>query len=36
MTAAADWATTTISENDGTGYDGQPTRWLWVDARKAS
>ena len=36
MTAAADWATITISENDGTGYDGQPTRWLWVDARKAS
>ena len=36
MTAAADWATIIISENDGTGYDGQPTRWLWVDARKAS
>ena len=32
MTAAAHWAELTISENDGTGYDSQPTRWLWVDA----
>ena len=32
MAAAADWAEVTVSENDGSGYDGQPTRWLWVDA----
>ena len=34
MAAAADWAEVTISENDGSGYDGQPTRWLWLDAVK--
>lgn len=34
MTAAADWAEIEISENDGTGYDGRPTRWLWLHARK--
>ena len=34
MAAAADWAEVTIGENDGSGYDGQPTRWLWLDAVK--
>ena len=34
MAAAADWAELAISENDGTGYDSQPTRWLWLTARK--
>ena len=34
MTAAANWAELTISESDGTGYDSQPTRWLWLTARK--
>lgn len=34
MTAAADWADIEISESDGTGYDSQPTRWLWLTARK--
>lgn len=34
LQAAADWADIDISENDGSGYDNLPTRWLWVDARK--
>lgn len=34
LTAAANWADIEISENDGTGYDSQPTRWLWLTARK--
>ncbi|KRA44770.1 class I SAM-dependent DNA methyltransferase [Devosia sp. Root635] len=34
MAAAADWVETTITENHGSGYDDQPTRWLWLDARK--
>ena len=32
--AAGPWASIDISENDGSGYDGRPTRWLWVTARK--
>jgi SAM-dependent methyltransferase len=34
MTDAADWATIDITENDGSGYDNRPTRWLWLHARK--
>lgn len=33
--AAGPWASIDISENDGSGYDGKPTRWLWLQARKA-
>lgn len=33
--AAADWATLELTESDGGGYDGKPTRWLWVRATKA-
>ena len=28
------WASIDITENDGSGYDGRPTRWLWMHARK--
>lgn len=35
LTAAASWGLIDISENDGSGYDGKPTRWLWLHARKA-
>lgn len=31
---AAAWAELAIEEVDGGGYDGRPTRWLWVIARK--
>jgi hypothetical protein len=34
LAAAAPWARIEISENDGSGYDGRPTRWLWVEALK--
>lgn len=34
LEAAAGWASITISENDGSGYDGQPTRWLWANAQR--
>jgi SAM-dependent methyltransferase len=34
VTAAGPWASIEISENDGSGYDGRPTRWLWMDACK--
>lgn len=34
--SAAAWAALTLSEVDGGGYDGLPTRWLWVHAAKAS
>jgi SAM-dependent methyltransferase len=33
--AAGGWASIQITENDGSGYDGKPTRWLWVQARKS-
>ncbi len=33
-TAAGPWASIDITENDGSGYDGQPTRWLWMTAQK--
>ncbi|MDB5589385.1 MAG: SAM-dependent methyltransferase [Devosia sp.] len=33
--AAADWAALELTETDGGGYDGKPTRWLWVHATKA-
>ena len=32
--AAADWGAMSVTEQDGTGYDNAPTRWLWVEARK--
>lgn len=34
LLAAADWASIHISENLGSGYDGLPTRWLWLHAVK--
>lgn len=34
LVAAADWASIDISESHGSGYDGLPTRWLWLKARK--
>jgi SAM-dependent methyltransferase len=36
LAAAAPWTTIDISENDGAGYDGKPTRWLWIHARKGA
>ncbi|MDB5530491.1 MAG: class SAM-dependent methyltransferase [Devosia sp.] len=33
--AAADWAALDLTESDGGGYDGKPTRWLWVQTSKA-
>ncbi|MGB3337741.1 MAG: class I SAM-dependent methyltransferase [Devosia sp.] len=36
LLAAGDWAAIDVSENDGSGYDNQPTRWLWVNARKGA
>lgn len=33
QTAAA-WSALELTEEDGTGYDAQPTRWLWVTARR--
>jgi SAM-dependent methyltransferase len=35
MAAAGPWAAIEISENDGSGYDSQPTRWLWIVAEKS-
>jgi SAM-dependent methyltransferase len=32
--AAADWRSLDISQRAGSGYDGLPTNWLWVVARK--
>lgn len=34
LAGAADWAGIDISEHDGSGYDGRPTRWLWMHAQK--
>jgi SAM-dependent methyltransferase len=34
--AAADWAALALTEIDGGGYDGLPTRWLWVHTTKAN
>lgn len=34
VTMAASWAAIDIGENDGSGYDGKPTRWLWLRATK--
>ena len=31
---AADWGALDLTESDGGGYDGKPTRWLWVHASK--
>jgi SAM-dependent methyltransferase len=36
LTQSATWASIDISENDGSGYDGKPTRWLWVHAGKTA
>lgn len=33
--ASADWAALELTETDGGGYDGKPTRWLWVHATKS-
>ena len=32
LRAAASWASIDLNEIDGSGYDGQPTRWLWAEA----
>jgi cyclopropane fatty-acyl-phospholipid synthase-like methyltransferase len=32
--AAAAWTELGLTEEDGTGYDALPTRWLWVTARR--
>ncbi|WIY52681.1 class I SAM-dependent methyltransferase [Devosia sp. YIM 151766] len=32
--SAADWAFLSLDTVAGGGYDGQPTPWLWVTARK--
>lgn len=34
MTAAGRWTGLDFDEVDGGGYDNQPTRWLWVTARR--
>lgn len=31
--AAADWSLLTLDEVAGSGYDREPTQWLWVTAR---
>lgn len=36
LRAAADWDSIEITTTDGSGYDGQPTRWLWVEACKSA
>ena len=35
MAASADWAGYEIEETTGGGYDGEPTDWLYVRARKS-
>ncbi|MBB6485048.1 bifunctional 2-polyprenyl-6-hydroxyphenol methylase/3-demethylubiquinol 3-O-methyltransferase UbiG [Rhizobium lusitanum] len=32
--SAAGWRTVAMTEADGGGFDGEPTRWLYVTARK--
>lgn len=32
--AAASWRALSLEANHGTGYDRQPTEWLWISARK--
>ncbi|MBN8952338.1 MULTISPECIES: class I SAM-dependent methyltransferase [unclassified Rhizobium] len=32
--SAAGWRIVTMTEADGGGFDGEPTRWLYVTARK--
>jgi SAM-dependent methyltransferase len=34
LAASGAWASLDITESDGSGYDGEPTRWLWAEARK--
>ena len=34
LTASADWSEIEIAEGDGGGYDGRPTRWLWLSATR--
>lgn len=31
---AADWGALSLSQRTGSGYDGKPTEWLWVTARR--
>ena len=35
LEAAASWSGIDISQSDGSGYDGLPTRWLWAEALKS-
>ena len=34
--SAAPWAELAITERLGSGYDGQPTLWYWVTARRST
>lgn len=34
LAASGAWASLDITESDGSGYDGEPTRWLWAAAHK--
>ena len=34
LTDAAQWASVDITQRDGSGYDNQATRWLWLHAQK--
>lgn len=36
LRASGDWASLDITEADGSGYDGLPTRWLWAEACKSA
>jgi len=31
---AAQWASLNIETSEGSGYDGKPTQWCWVSARR--
>lgn len=33
LTDAAPWSAISITERQGSGYDNQPTRWLWLHAQ---
>jgi hypothetical protein len=34
MLSAGGWKNITMTEADGGGFDGEPTRWLYVAAHK--
>lgn len=36
LRASGPWASVDITEAVGSGYDGLPTRWLWVEACKSA